>query len=529
MGFLTSQLHGRVSRTVFLAVIALGVSGATAQNSQGALPLVICRDMAASVTALRGLELAGHALPDFEPSTPTPWLQDCAWVDPCLETFQDGRAAPAAAWILFDGRFLNSTRNPSTAYNAGVEFARVPAGLRVQACEPNFDVLRRTGQHVCNEDTLVTFADGLCPPDNAANHSLLDCVRPLQHAATQIALHWRPEDEKMHFGTLTHAQACSPPPNSLAGTLCDLSDLALIHIPVPVDGTAVRLIRYELLPDFTCAAAPADADPPEYHSRARPPRRLLTCPTDPHGTWTPAADLLSCELTCATGFVPEDNVCVSTCQHLPTSCPRGFHAVSTCTTSAGTHYECEECTPPDGRQTLDWAPATPCTFEACEAGTFRGPTGDAHVCTPCPLNTFSAAAAAVCTHCNTSHTGLYHGAEGGTQCSPCISPARAQGADCPPGRQVVTDWPRVQHLFDLYGKDLDDYYATYCALGYACIPCEPGFYSPAPVSAACTPCAFGAFNPNFGATACAACASGQNTTAIASNTASDCFCDPGFE
>jgi len=507
--------------------VLLTAGYAIAQQSQHALPLVICRELAASVAALRHLELIEHTMLDFDATTPTPWLSDCAWIDPCTETFQDGRPAPAASWLHLDGRFLNSTRDPHTAFNAGVEFARVPAGLSVQACEPNFDVLRRTGQYTCNEDTLVTIVDGACPPDNAANHSLLDCVRPLQHAATQIALHWRPEDEKMHFGTLTRAQACSTPPNMLADTFCQLSDLALIHIPEPADGTAVRLLRYELLPDFTCAAADAD----RYHSRARPPRRLLACPADPHGTWTPTAHLLSCELTCAAGFVPEDDVCVSTCQHLPTSCPRGFHAVSTCTTSAETHYECEECAPPDGHQTLDWGPLAPCAFEACDAGTFRGPTGDAHLCTPCPVNTVSDAGAAECMHCNTSHTGLYYGAEGGTACLPCIAPAPApaQGADCPPGRQVVTDWPRVQHLFDLYGEDLQDYYATYCSLGYACIPCEPGFYSPEPGSAACTPCAFGAFNPNFGATACTACASGQNTTKVASNAASDCVCNPGFE
>ena len=509
-----------------LSVFVLLTAGyAIAQQSQHALPLVICRELAASVAALRHLELIEHTMLDFDATTPTPWLSDCAWIDPCTETFQDGRPAPAASWLHLDGRFLNSTRDPHTAFNAGVEFARVPAGLSVQACEPNFDVLRRTGQYTCNEDTLVTIVDGACPPDNAANHSLLDCVRPLQHAATQIALHWRPEDEKMHFGTLTRAQACSTPPNMLADTFCQLSDLALIHIPEPADGTAVRLLRYELLPDFTCAAADAD----RYHSRARPPRRLLACPADPHGTWTPTAHLLSCELTCAAGFVPEDDVCVSTCQHLPTSCPRGFHAVSTCTTSAETHYECEECAPPDGHQTLDWGPLAPCAFEACDAGTFRGPTGDAHLCTPCPVNTVSDAGAAECMHCNTSHTGLYYGAEGGTACLPCIAPAPAQGVDCPPGRHVVTDWPRVQHLFDLYGEDLQDYYATYCSLGYACIPCEPGFYSPEPGSAACTPCAFGAFNPNFGATACTACASGQNTTKVASNAASDCVCNPGFE
>ena len=65
--------------------------------------------------------------------------------------------------------------------HGSLEFARVPEGLRLQACAPDFDRWRREGVLACNEKTLVTIAADAaaraCP--GATPFSLLDCVRPL--------------------------------------------------------------------------------------------------------------------------------------------------------------------------------------------------------------------------------------------------------------------------------------------------------------------------------------------------------------
>jgi len=159
-------------QSALLGLLFFELAGALplyASVSNATYGLVVCRGLDAAVTELKQRELDEHAIG-------VEWLErDCVSIDPCAQTSSNadayfGTPLPAAAGVWLSGNSsalrLALGYDRETGAQAGVraenygsmEFARVPEGLRLDACAPDFDRWRRDGVLACNEDTLVSFA-----------------------------------------------------------------------------------------------------------------------------------------------------------------------------------------------------------------------------------------------------------------------------------------------------------------------------------------------------------------------------------
>ena len=529
-----------------LCVLFLGTAASLpvyTTPSNATLALVLCRGLDAAVSELRQRELDEHALG-------AAWLErDCVSVDPCEQTSSNenpyfGSRLPALAGVWLSGnssalrlplgaeRVADAEAGVRAENHGSLEFARVPEGLRLQACAPDFDRWRREGVLACNEKTLVTITAGAgaraCP--GAQDFSLLDCVRPLQFDAGAQTLMRRPPGEKMHFGSLTRTEACWPwPANALAARLCvDAAEYSM-DVPVAAALGSTTLVKYQLLEGYACLRESdlAGHGQDKVLSRAAAPNRVVTCPSVAHGSHA-RADPYTCGVECDAGFVLQGGACVSPCAGLNASCERGWAAEVRCEQGPQTLYNCSRCPPQAGFGAAVFDPTDPfqCQYAACAPGT----RSVGLECEPCGVNTFSNASQAVaCESCDTLATGAYQREGGQTACHACLWNASVSPDTCAPGSELAQSFERVTALFGLYRAhhaELADYVAGFCSQGYACLPCEPGHYE---VDRECLPCPYATYQPNFGTDACYECASGQNTSSPASTRSSDCVCDPGFE
>ena len=518
--------------------------------SNATLALVLCGNLQDAVAALRQRELSEHAIG-------ADWLEgNCVSIDPCLQTSSNedpyfGNRLPALAgvWLSGNSSALRLPRDTASASDAeagvrahnygSLEFARVPEGIRLQACAPDFDAWRERGVLACNEATIVTISADAdtrsCP--GAKSFSLLDCVKPLQFDAGSQTLLQRPPGEIMHFGSLTRGEACWPwPADALAARLCVDAAESSMQVPVAAALGSTTLIKYELLEGYACLRESdlAGHGQDKVLSRAAAPNRVVTCPTVAHGSPV-RVDYYTCGTACDPGFrlstSAEGDACVSECTGFNATGPDTFRATSTCIQGSLVLYQCAPCPPQPGFATRPPVEGTDdllaCHYSPCAPGT----KSDGLRCETCGINTFSNASLALeCASCETEATGLYQPATGQTACAECLWNTSATAAACSAGTSLVLDFRRVQHLFSLYSADvaarLEDYVPAMCTQGFACLPCEPGHYER---ERACVPCPHGAYQPNFAAQACYPCAEGQNTTSLASTRSSDCVCVEGFE
>ncbi len=194
--------------------------------------------------------------------------------------------------------------------HGSLEFARVPKGLSLQACAPDFDLWHRTGEIACNENTIITI-NGMCP--GALEHTLMDCIASLQFDATVDTLVCRHPSEKMHFGTRTWNEACAAELSlpDIVRAICSLLAECTINLPIPALIGSTSLVRYEFLPGYACHRK----QPEDEHailSRFAAQNKIIKCPVVPNGS-TYAGDMVSCTTVCNAGFVLHWPVCVSVC------------------------------------------------------------------------------------------------------------------------------------------------------------------------------------------------------------------------
>jgi hypothetical protein len=333
------------------------------------------------------------------------------------------------------------------AWNFGsLTHARVPEGLILRACAPNFDLWRRAGTLECDAATMVEIDTVTSPRGcpQTAPFTLLECLQPLQKAASVVHLHWRPAQEAMHFGHLPLSLACAVPLPDVAAVLCNRSrDDFMVDVPQAAapELAQTSLVWYDFAAGYGCHATPADDS--SFLSQVAGPNRVLACPGVAGGVVArSAADATKCDFECIAPLVRQRLACVSPCAGLSATCPHA--ALSACVdASGGRFFNCSVCPPRPGFETKAFdaqAPASECAYEECLPGTAS--SADEHTCSPCRANAIAAdARAAGCVSCNTSTTGLFSRAPGGTECSACLEAQGSAEALC---GEAVFDFSTVE-------------------------------------------------------------------------------------
>jgi len=510
--------------------------------------LVLCGNLQDAVLALKQRELVEHAIG-------ADWLeQNCVSIDPCAQTssnedayFHTPMPAPAGVWLSANSSALQLQQAAAAimAAEAGVraensrslEFARVPEGLRVEACAPDFDLLRREGQLACNENTVVLINTAsnsrACP--GSLPHSLLDCIKPLQFDAGNETLMWRSPTEIMHLGTSTWNDVCSLQQMlpTLVREMCNLLSQDTLQLPVAASIGSTSLLRYDFLPGYACHDKAPELET-QILSAAAAPNRVIACPNVLNGQAS-RSDLYTCSVVCDDGYVLQNGVCVSVCLAsgvVQTSCATGYYASAQCQQGSLTLFNCSLCEAMPGFAARASVPDVDdlftCHYTPCAAG-FKS---NGLVCEACPENSFTNTSESVaCLSCDTTLTGNYQSGVGKTACDTCLYNTSIEALPtCAAGTALVHDFQRLLYLFELYRVHHDAQIQTYipdiCRRGYACLPCEPGYYE---YDRSCVQCPYASYQPNFGAQECNMCAAGQNTTSPASTRSSDCVCVQGFE
>lgn len=444
----------------------------------------LCIDLESATQYVRDTSPELHALTDLDRDA-------CVFIDPCTQQTAAEFAVPRDTWVhvstlgLPPPTTLLAAPNPGSTHpnRHSLEYARVPQGVLLEACQPDFAWYSQHAEWQCNEDARAAVQiSGACPGLEA--YTLLDCIRPLQFDAV----------------------ALEPPSAGLFRA-------------APLGST--QLVRYSLQDSWGCYKQTDMAD--SQVTGEHTPNQVSEC--------APAAgkvfrkSVVACSFECADNYNLEDGVCTFKCDaDMTTSCEHGFYATSVCLITP-THYECVACEYTPGQASQPWSAhsSTECAPANCPAGTSTSVT--AGVCTPCGRDTFASAGAGECAPCA---PGTFSEA-GSAACVACFTDGAAPA--CGDGQQAFASVAAIEAYFALYPQDKYGLAARqqmleFCHARGVCLPCQPGHYEQ---GGGCIPCAFAAYQPHFQQTLCFPCAHGQNTSRVGAESADECRCQGGFE
>jgi len=144
--------------------------------------LLLCTNLANATAHVLALDADQHSVANLQEAR-------CVHIDPCTQLTRAGVAAAAGAWHHVAALGLPSSGDGNEAHynHHAFEYARVPQGVVLETCPPDFAHFRDTGLWRCdaNPDTHVRI-EGACP--SAAPHTILDCLAPAQFDATGAVL-----------------------------------------------------------------------------------------------------------------------------------------------------------------------------------------------------------------------------------------------------------------------------------------------------------------------------------------------------
>tara|TARA_Y100000389_G_scaffold205129_1_gene263698 strand:- start:2160 stop:3533 length:1374 start_codon:yes stop_codon:yes gene_type:complete len=456
-----------LSTFLFLTTMYLSHAGYASFGTTNTHPLVICGDLTADYNALDVNGVFPDALAESK----------CVAIDVCAEKNHRDEAVPYDTWVhrsdpalYYDGEY---PLTDGVVYNYhNIEYARVPAGVMLHACQPDFDRVRTHGVYECNDDTLVSIA-GNCP---GVGFDLQDCLMSTQYDA--------------------------------------------VSATQPADRGGTQMIRYAFLVGYRCYTA-ADTSVGVQLSSDTKPNQLVPCQPVEHGTLTIQN---GCEFVCDAGYTASGDACVPKCSETELTCPDGFKADSICLEMSEPRYTCSPCADVSGQETLPWSAsvAGTCQYQDCTAGYY----GSDGVCTPCPLNTFTDNPQAA--SCQPCAYGFHQDSTGQSSCVPCFSETLDTTGLCQDGEMLVRDIDAVTAYLQKLTTEQQAHLSVpaFCAQYHACLPCLPGYYEQA---RDCVTCPFATYQPNYKMTTCFDCSVGQNTTTTNCTAPEHCVCDPGFE
>jgi len=142
--------------------------------------IALCTNLSDATAHVLALDAGAHSVANLQEAR-------CVHIDPCTQRTRAGVAAAAGAWLHVAALGLTSSGDIGDGNGAhyshhALEYARVPQGVVLETCPPDFAHFRLTGLWRCdaNPDTLVRI-EGACP--SAAPHTILDCLAPAQFDA----------------------------------------------------------------------------------------------------------------------------------------------------------------------------------------------------------------------------------------------------------------------------------------------------------------------------------------------------------
>lgn len=497
-------------------------------------PLVLCNDLNRSQSHLRRLEIKAHTFPDALDEA------QCVRVDACAQKNHRGESVPRNTWMWRNASALWLDGNDTaartsarlTAYNwHSLEYARVPEGLHVRACEPDFNTLRLKHELVCAAGTEVSLdmRAGLQACPSLTPFTLLNCMQSLQHRPLYERLPFRAKNTRMAFGSETWYDAClAANVSEVALTLCKLLETSYeVNIPLATTTSRVQMVWYDFSEGYGCFGS-TDTHAGTRLSRFELPNRVVTCAEVAHGTLVASSDATQCEFACDQGYTKSASECVLGCTEsgatlTHTFCSTGQYATKQCVGGGVTYYQCTACGVVPGSSVHAWSTDTPgvCAYEACQAGTY----GDANTCKSCPVHHYAPNSnMTACLDCAPHVTGRFQPLMGQTECTACF--AEAPATACAPGQALVTEFAAIKSYFERVQLSENENMTAYCESGRACLPCEPGT---AELNATCIDCPRGHYQPNFQATTCFACSHGQTTNRTKAVAMVECVCKMGFE
>lgn len=472
-------------------------------------PLVVCDSLNVDIQSLFALSQESLVFPNALAET------RCVAINTCSEFNHRGEAVPANTWLhrslaslQFDDEYdvIRDGIEPEdqNSYNHySLDYARVPAGIRISACQPDFDHLRTSGEYICNPDPNATKSiSGACPfnfpsvstpqwPPNTVE--FLFCLATLQRDSQEASL-----QDNAVWGSATYPIASVP--------------------------GSTQMVYYEFEEGYGCYDA-SHLSPGLYLSSSMTPNRVLTCPELSIGTYT--NDYSSeCVFSCPTDYSIDtaNQKCSHVCANVSsTACNQGYYASLVCDDASITMYTCTPCPNVPGKYSTTWNPQNPtqCVDEDCPAGTFS----NNGVCEQCPINSFSNIPGQ--TSCALCPYGQYTEALGSTSCVECFS-KDITGIQCQDGERLSANLTFIEQYFQTSATQHREHFTleTFCAQGYACLPCPPGHYE---ANGQCEQCHIATYQPNFKQTVCFSCDASKTTLQEGSATAEQCVCREGHE
>ena len=523
-------------------------------SAMAVYPLVLCNGLNASQNQLRKLELTKHKFPDSLSE------KECVTIDPCTQQNHRGEHVPAQTWLWrnMSGLWLDNNDTKvmtvfgnaalSEAYNMhALEYARIPEGIHVKACEPDFSIYRRTGNIVCNPKTLVDLdrkeGVGACP-STKASFSMLDCMSSIQKHPVVELIAFRSKSVQMAFGSQTWIDACkgrlSANLTAEALHLCTVLETTYeLRVERSSETSRTQMIWYDFSDGFGChngSDISASSYKSTHLSRIEPPNMVLDCPDVANGVHASSSDISECAFDCDPGYTHNGVACVLGCTSvdgasltLP-ACQHGEYASATCEVGGVAYFQCKVCPAVKGSRVLSWMSSTPlmCQYQVCAAGTY----GIDNTCLPCAKHTYTPSQnMSHCLHCNANTTGYYQDATGQSGCVQCFSQALSEPEpECGPGKARVRNWTVIKDYFHRTGLHQHEDLNTFCSDGYACLPCEPGSFllETRPQGSPCVACALGSYQPHFQSSRCHTCSRGHSTGRSGAISSDECVCQNGF-
>jgi hypothetical protein len=414
----------------------------------------------------------------------------CISVNVCSEMNSRGQSFPRQTWIhRSEDRFeIDNEDYGNIHYNFySIEYARVPEGVLLRACQPNFDHLRVHGEYICNVDLKATVSvSGVCPLSGSQDvEDILECVAPLQFDATEATGSFLGQDDVVY--------------------------------PVAALYGSTQMIYYDFADGWGCFDS-AHITPGVRLSSVQTPNRILDCPELENGHYTN-----ECSFVCDTNFVAVGETCEPVCTpDVEPLCVHGHFASTICSDHHPHMFICEPCPRINGSGVLPWNELNPgaCEYEDCVAGSydFNG------ICTLCPIDTYSNAVKS--TSCEECAYGFY-APLGSHSCTECFSDSVVD-TPCDPGHVVSRNLTEIDQYFSGVASTFGayKYVSDWCHAKYACLSCPPGTHE---VNGQCQECAVGMYQPNFMQTVCFECGASMTTHGTGKIESSDCVCDEGFE